>query len=671
MAETAGTADRLVVRDLQKEGAFLKRLKGMGFQRHGAGLRLSDPDLCFEFLSHSLDVLRQESTLTLSPAMERLRILPPPHVRYAVRLDPNRQALSVLGDWSGMSRSAVGAYIRALREKRPYLRLPDGSFQMVDPAERELVVTMTDALELFGGNPSAAENVLPQYRALALAAIIEAHGDRIATDESYRTLVSRITDAGSMKTRLPAPLGSLMRPYQKHGFQWLVALDHFGLGGILADDMGLGKTIQTLAYVVHTYRLKKLPTLIVAPTSLVYNWLSEAEKFVPRLPVLVIDGLRTVRNDLWASVGSHALVITSYSLLRRDIDLISEQAFASCFIDEAQNIKNPDTLNARSVKQVRAGRYFALTGTPIENSLTELWSLFDFILPGYLFSRSRFQALYELPIQREGSREAVEALHRQIAPFILRRMKVDVLRELPDKIVTETVCDMTDEQRAMYDQYLRDARQAFETEVNDHGLARSQIFILTLLTRLRQVCCHPTLCQPEYAGGSGKFQLLEELLEDSFAAGHRVLVFSAFTSMLEIIRANQRACGREPFYIDGQVPAEERLAQVQRFNLGEGELFLISLRSGGTGLNLTGADTVIHYDPWWNPAVEDQATDRAYRIGQENVVQVFKLVTRHSIEEKIYILQKKKKELMDTVITPGQNFLSQMSLEEIRSLFEG
>ncbi|MGI6298963.1 MAG: SNF2-related protein [Saccharofermentanales bacterium] len=670
IANTQAEADLLIVRDPAGEASVLQQLKSMGFQKHGTSLRLADADLCYEFLATGLDSLRDTAAIKLTPAMVRLRIVQPPQVRYSIQLDPNKQTLAVKGNWAGMSRVAVGAYIRGLREKRPYIRLADGSFQLLDANDRDFILAVTDALSLYGANPNAAENILPQYRALALAAIAETHSDRIKTNEPYRLLVDRITNTRDMKVRVPSPLGSLLRPYQKAGFQWLVSLDQFGLGGILADDMGLGKTLQTLAYVVHTYRKKKLPTLIVAPTSLVYNWQSEAEKFVPKLPVLVVDGLKQARAELWDTVDKHALVITSYSLMRRDIDLIGEHAFASCFIDEAQNIKNPDTLNARSVKKVRADRYFALTGTPIENSLTELWSLFDFILPGYLFSRNRFQKLYEIPIQREGSQEAVDALHHQIKPFILRRMKHDVLRELPDKIETETVCDMTEKQRAVYDSYLQDARKAFETEVNDKGLAHSQIFILTLLTRLRQICCDPVLCEPDYNGESGKLLLLEELLADSFAAGHRVLVFSAFTSMLEIIRTRQQELGRKPFYIDGQVPAEERLSQVQRFNEGEGELFLISLRSGGTGLNLTGADTVIHYDPWWNPAVEDQATDRAYRIGQENVVQVFKLVTRNSIEEKINNLKSKKKELLDTVVTPGQNFLSQMSLEEIRALFE-
>ncbi len=662
--------DRLVIRDTRKETAIISRLMAHGFVRQGPCLKLSDPDLCHDFLQKGDDALEGFALITKTPAMDRLRVLPAPRICYDVRLAADSQSLSVFTVRNGLSGGDYTAYLRALREKRRYIRLEDGSFLTVDPTVREPVLMMSDALSLYGADPAHAQIDLPQYRALALSNIIKDSPGIMTADDSFHAMVDRIQNLGSLKTRVPSLLAPHLRPYQKTGFKWLMTLDHFGLGGILADDMGLGKTLQTLAYIVHRHRELKLPSLVVAPTSLVYNWLSEAEKFAPGLPVLVIDGQRSVRGDLWASVSKQALVITSYSLLRRDIDLISAQRFASCFIDEAQNIKNPDTLNARSVKQVQARRYFALTGTPIENSLTELWSLFDFILPGYLFSRSRFQEIYEWPIQRDDSQESVQALHRQIAPFILRRMKTDVLKELPDKIETRTVCDMTEGQREVYQQFLSQARHDFEAHLQNQGLPRSQMFILTLLTRLRQICCHPVLCQPDYAGSSGKLQLLEELLEDSFSSGHRVLVFSAFTSMLEIIRANQRALGREPFYIDGQVMAEDRLSQVQRFNDGEGELFLISLRSGGTGLNLTGADTVIHYDPWWNPAVEEQATDRAYRIGQENVVQVFKLITRQSIEEKIFHLQQQKRDLMDAVVQPGQNFLSQMSVEEIRSLFD-
>ena len=461
-----------------------------------------------------------------------------------------------------------------------------------------------------------------------------------------------------------------LRPYQKLGFNWLCTLDQYGLGGILADDMGLGKTLQAIVYITYKFKKQRKPALVIAPTSLVYNWQREFEKFAPTLPVLVVDGNRQQRTAQLESIRRQACIITSYSLVRRDYLELKEISFSSCFLDEAQNIKNPETLNARSVKQIKAERTFALTGTPIENSLTELWSIFDFLLPGYLSSRRRFEARFDFANRRDPDPQSLEDLHRQIAPFVLRRMKKDVLKELPDKIETRMICEMTSAQRELYEAFLGNARQSFEQEVAVNGFARSQLYILALLTRLRQICCHPALFLNDYTEDSGKLLLLDELIADALDGGHRILIFSQFAQMLQIIRERLAQQGQACFLIDGQVAADERLAQVDRFNAGEGSIFLISLRAGGTGLNLTGADTVIHFDPWWNPAVEDQATDRAYRIGQENIVQVFKLYARDTLEEKIQALQEQKQVLIKAVIKPGQNLLSQMTIEEVRSLFE-
>ncbi|HBP37926.1 MAG TPA: helicase [Clostridiales bacterium] len=670
--ETGDDSEYLVVRDRFREDELLQLLIHSGFVRQGLTYRLSDSDDLYVFLTDTVTRLSGLAEVRMSAAARRLRVLPPPDIKLHLQLSDNQDALVLRQDFPGFPEAERQAYLQALREKRPFLRLADGSFLQVRQSYRDVLLQLTDLLQLWGITPGSAVGSLPRYRALALENLLAGATacELLNADEEVRDMIRQLREPGSLSFRLPSSLRGKLRPYQRTGFQWLCTLDYYGLGGILADDMGLGKTLQTIAYVSQVWQQRKKPSLIIAPTSLVYNWQSEFEKFAPRLPVLVLDGNRQQRAIRLGDISGHACLITSYSLLRRDIDEISAFSFASCFLDEAQNIKNPETLNARSVKQVRADRCFALTGTPIENSLTELWSIFDFILPGYLYSQKTFQAVYELPIVREGNKKVLDSLHQQIVPFILRRMKKDVLRELPDKIETRTICDMTDEQRQTYDSFLHRSRTDMEKEVSRNGYARSQIFILALLTRLRQICCHPALFIKDFQGDSGKMQLLEELLADSFSAGHRVLVFSQFTSMLELIRKSQLAQGRIPFLIDGQVPAEERLLQVQRFNQGEGQLFLVSLRAGGTGLNLTGADTVIHFDPWWNPAVEEQATDRAYRIGQENVVQVFKLYTRHSIEEKIYHLQRKKQNLIDSIITPGQNFLSKMTIEEVRSLFE-
>jgi hypothetical protein len=670
-AESA--SDPLIIRNHVKEEELLQLLAHSGFTRQGQSYRLTDSDDLYHFLTGNIGQLENLATVVLTPAARQLEVLPAPDVHLRLAVSDDQDSLVLLQQFGDLPDSERGAYLQALREKRTFIRMSDGNFCQIRLATRDLLLQMTNLFQLWGVEPGAVSSRLPRYRALALDSLLnsEATHDLLSVDDPVRSMIRDLREPSALVMRPPAALHGKLRPYQKIGYQWLCTLDHYGLGGILADDMGLGKTLQTIAYVMMLWQRQKKPTLIIAPTSLVYNWLSEFEKFAPRLPVLILDGSRQQRTNRLSEIARHACTITSYSLLRRDIEDLSACSFASCFLDEAQNIKNPETLNARSVKQIQADRYFALTGTPIENSLTELWSIFDFILPGYLFNQKTFQSVYELPIVREGSQEMLDSLHKQIVPFILRRMKKDVLHELPDKIETRTICDMTDEQRQIYEAFLSRSRADLEKEVSMNGYARSQIFILALLTRLRQICCHPALFMKDYQGGSGKMLLLDELLDDCFSSGHRVLVFSQFTSMLEIIREKQLSVGRSAFYIDGQVPAEERIAQVQRFNQGEGQLFLVSLRAGGTGLNLTGADTVIHFDPWWNPAVEDQATDRAYRIGQENVVQVFKLYTRHSIEEKIHNLQMKKQSLIDAVIKPGQNLLSKMSFEEVRSLFDG
>jgi len=326
-------------------------------------------------------------------------------------------------------------------------------------------------------------------------------------------------------------------------------------------------------------------------------------------------------------------------------------------------------LNAKAVKRIKALSYFALTGTPIENTLTELWSIFDFVMPGYLRSHKVFTSRFEIPIVKNGDTAARQELTRHIKPFLLRRMKKAVLKELPEKIESKIVTEMTVEQAKLYEACLLQARTELETELQLSGFEKSQIKILALLTRLRQLCCHPSLFLENYQGGSGKLEALEEMLQDAISGGHRILLFSQFTSMLQLIRQQLDSAGIACHYLDGATPAQERIRLVHAFNAGEKNVFLLSLKAGGTGLNLTGADMVIHYDPWWNPAVEEQATDRAYRIGQNNSVQVLKLITKDTIEEKIYLLQQKKKELIDTLIQPGETVITKLTEAEIRELF--
>jgi SNF2 family DNA or RNA helicase len=427
--------------------------------------------------------------------------------------------------------------------------------------------------------------------------------------------------------------------------------------------MGLGKTIQVIAFLLYVQTSGK-KSLVVTPASLIFNWEYEILRFAPTLSAQVVSGTPEKRKELLDS--SADIYITTYDMLKRDLDFYENKVFETLIADEAQYIKNPQTQNAKALKAIKSKNRFALTGTPVENSLTELWSIFDFILPGYLHSYRKFTRLYETPIVKNNDKERADALRKQISPFLLRRMKGEVLTELPEKTETNLYAELMPEQKRLYMAHLLKARGVLDL---DGGISHNRMKILAQLTQLRQICCHPALCIEGYDGGSGKLSLALETIQMTVESGHRLLFFSQFTTMLSIIMQELKSTGLSYFYLDGSVPSSERIYMTKRFNEGERDLFLISLKAGGTGLNLTGADVVIHYDPWWNPAVMDQASDRAHRFGQKQPVQVFNLVTRGTIEQKIINLHSKKKNLVDSVISEGGQFLSLMSEKEVIELF--
>jgi SNF2 family DNA or RNA helicase len=470
---------------------------------------------------------------------------------------------------------------------------------------------------------------------------------------------------------------------------WLRFLRANGFGGILADEMGLGKTLQVLA---HLAALKATfppvkpsvlsaslhPTLVVCPTSLVFNWAAEAEKFTPKLRVLVLHG--PARQEQFARLAEHDLIITSYALLRRDTDFYRSQELDTVVLDEAQHIKNRQTQNAQAVKAIHAQHRLVLTGTPLENSVLDLWSIFDFLMPGYLGAAADFRERYELPIVRDRNQEVQARLARRLQPFLLRRLKREVAADLPAKIEQVTICELTDSQRAVYQQVLDASRREILNAVDTNGLAKSRMIVLTALLRLRQICCDLRLLPVEPApaqssrdvarvANSGKVDLFAELLEEVLDGGHRVLVFSQFTKMLGLLREDLIA-RKTPFcYLDGAT--RDRGKVVQLFQSDSSiPVFLISLKAGGVGLNLTGADTVIHFDPWWNPAIEAQATDRAHRIGQRNVVTSYKLITRGTVEEKILSLQDRKRALFKGMLGDEAELTSALNWDEIQELLK-
>jgi superfamily II DNA or RNA helicase len=483
---------------------------------------------------------------------------------------------------------------------------------------------------------------------------------------------------------LTPPLGELenvLRSYQKEGVAWLWFLRENKFGGVLADEMGLGKTLQTLAY----FRLAKArpvsavsasqppserrPSLVVCPTSLVFNWEAEASKFTPDLRLLALSGPQ--RRTLFDRIPESDLVITSYALLRRDADLYKNLQFDTVVLDEAQHIKNRQTQNAQAVKSVRAEHRLVLTGTPLENSVLDLWSIFDFLMPSYLGTPTDFRERYEIPITREKNAEAQARLARRVRPFLLRRVKREVAKDLPERIEQVSFCDLTEDQRAVYQQILEVSRREVLESVGAQGVQKSRMVILNALLRLRQVCCDLRLLKLEGAAdaatASGKLDLFAELLEEVLDGGHRVLVFSQFVQMLTLLQDHLRGEGIDYCYLDGSTP--NRGEVVQRFQSSPNiPVFLISLKAGGVGLNLTAADAVIHFDPWWNPAVEAQATDRAHRIGQTRVVTSYKLITRGTVEEKILNLQTRKRELLKHVLGDEEALAQTLTWDEMQEL---
>jgi SNF2 family DNA or RNA helicase len=558
--------------------------------------------------------------------------------------------------------------IAAVFKNRNYLKLSDGSYVRLP------VTTLLSVMKQIGQSKDAAR---PLYQALPIAHVLESHGIEIEADEGFKEFIYKLRNFKELAPLdVPAGFQGDLREYQKEGFNWLAFLREYGLAGILADDMGLGKTIQALCLLEyhHKNHKQRQPSLVVAPTSVVYNWLSEAEKFTPNLTTALFLGrdrgelLKQLKKDK----GKPDVIFTTYGIIRRDYETLKEYQFDYLILDEAQNIKNPESVGAIACKSLKSLHRLALSGTPVENRLKELWSIFDFLMPDFLGNLREFNETFERPIEL-GASEAGQKLRKIVHPFILRRLKSQVEKELPDRTDIINTCEMDDEQRSLYLDVLDECRQKVFGEIATRGIKRSQISVLAALLRLRQVCCDPRLLKnretPE-APPSAKLAALIEMIEEIVDSGHKILIFSQFVEMLTLIRTELE---REKYtyeYIDGQTPAKERLDKVNKFNADESiPIFLISLKAGGTGLNLTGADYVIHYDPWWNPAVENQATDRAHRIGQTRHVFNYKLITRGTVEEKILALQKKKKELADLVIGGDESVAKELTKEDLEFLF--
>jgi superfamily II DNA or RNA helicase len=650
-------------RDLAYERQCVQRLLSVGFTGPSiiGEYVLRGQNAILNFFATDLPALQKIWKISLG---SRLR-----NVTNAIeRAAPRIQITGSGEDWFDFSFSLISSrgdrfsaseVQRLLQMGQNFTKVKDGRLAVFDAADLdEFYAILRDC------NPEqphpGSYRIQRNQVAYLNAAFEELHGATIARNPEWEDWIRSQKPLAPFESEQMGALETVLRPYQKEGVSWLRFLSRNRLGGILADEMGLGKTVQALAFL----RLLQGTSLVVCPSALLFNWAREAQKFVPELKVLCVEG--TTRDKLFPKIPSSDLVLTSYPLLRRDFDKYRRFEFAAVFLDEATHIKNPDTQNAQAAMALRARHRFVLTGTPVENSVRDLWSITEFVLPGYLGPRTDFRERYELPIAK-GSEPERARLAKRLRPILLRRLKQEVAKDLPNKIEQVSFCELSEAQRELYQKLHEEGRRKIEKLCDSKEQGRARMATLITLLRLRQVCCDLRLLGQHTERPSGKIELLRELLEEAIDGGHRVLVFSQFVAMLKLISAQLELEGISHCYLDGDT--KDRAKVIDRFEQSsEAPVFLISLKAGGTGLNLSSADTVIHFDPWWNPAVEAQATDRAHRIGQKRVVTSYKLICRNTVEEKILNLQRKKREIIDALVESEEPLMSSLSTAEIMEL---
>lgn len=671
---TKDKVDNILIRDLVQERIIIDKLLSLGFKNNDKTFYIEQEEDLVEFLTYGVEELAEVGDVYYSDSFKEMKILTPKSFSSSIKLN-DLDLLEFNFNIEGISKEELKETLNSIKQRKKYFKLKNGSIIPLQGNEIKDIYSVIDNFDISISKLASGSVEIPKYASLYIDEKINSGTlGFIARNKGFKNLIDTIKDINSNEYKIPEEQNQILRSYQKTGFKWFKTLSECGFGGILGDEMGLGKTLQAITFINSEKEEGKLKNkaLIVCPTSLVYNWVMEFEKFAKDLKVVAISGSRGEREALVENLEEYDVIITSYALIRRDLEYYENTKFDLCIIDEAQYIKNPTSLNAESVKSIQAKSKFAMTGTPIENSLTELWSIFDFIMPGYLKTHGKFNKNFELPIVKEKDQAALDELLKLIRPFILRRFKKDVALELPPKIEHKVVVDMTEEQKKLYYSYVDSYKEEMEQEIKDKGFNKSRMKILSLITRLRQICCDPASFIENYKGDSGKYHALYDILEEALENNHKVLLFSQFTTILGSIRKRLTEKGINTMYLDGAIPAKDRMNLVREFNEGEPAVFLISLKAGGTGLNLTSADMVIHFDPWWNPAVEEQAVDRAHRIGQKNTVEVIKLIAKGTIEEKIYNIQEKKKEIIEKVLDGEEHTdltLSSMSEKELAELF--
>ncbi len=628
----------------------------------GALLVTPDEDSVFLLLTEGIEKLNALGKVYATDKISQIKSLRPGQTRIGVSLEGNLLNLEI--DTEGIDRQELFSILESYQQKKKYHRLKDGAYLNLAEGGLNSVSDLVTGLGLGKKELNQEQIALPAYRALYIDRIMT-EDETLSTfrNQAFARLIQGMEHVQQEPVAVPESVREVLRPYQTEGYRWLKTLEQYGFCGILADDMGLGKTLQVIALLLSQPK-DDTPSLIVCPTSLIYNWEHEFGKFAPDMKVLPVTGTVEERKELLQHMTEYDAVITSYDLLRRDKALYSSQSFRYMIIDEAQYIKNHTTQNAKAVKAIQAEHKAALTGTPIENRLSELWSIFDFLMPGFLYSYTRFRTDYERAIVKTQDEEVIRRFRRMIQPFILRRLKQDVLQDLPEKTEQVVYTGLSGVQKQLYQASVLQLREQIAGQ-SGAEYQQSKLQLLSQLMRLRQICCDPALCFENYDGESAKTEVCMELMGDCIASGHKLLLFSQFTSMLERLERKLQENQIAYYKLTGETSKEERQQLVEAFQQDQMPVFLISLKAGGTGLNLTAADIVIHYDPWWNVAAQNQATDRTHRIGQQNPVTVYKLIARDTIEERILKLQESKQDLSEQILSGHGESLSHLSREEL------
>lgn len=627
-----------------------------------------DEERMYQLLNTGIHQLEELGEVYVTDRIKEHNIIRYPKAQVGVSLRGGLLELSV--DSDAFSREELLDILENYRKRKKYYRMKSGDFLNLEDNAAVTVAELLDGLGLSKAKLSEEVIELPKFRALYIDQILQQSDGMVQAKRNveYKEMIRNMKNVADSDFAVPESLEPVLRGYQKIGYRWLRTLADLGFGGILADDMGLGKTLQTITCLLALKEEKgSLRSIIICPASLVYNWRQELDHFAPGLEVKMITGNAQQREELIAEQEYGDVWVTSYDMVKRDISLYREAEFDIEIIDEAQNIKNQGTQVAKAVKRIHAAVRYALTGTPIENRLSELWSIFDYLMPGILGSYERFRKEYELPIVHDQNTEKMERLKKLVLPFILRRVKKDVLKELPDKLEQVVYSEMDTEQKRLYTAYVNRTLESLKNK-SEEEVRSGKLQILAELTRLRQICCDPSLVYENYLDKACKVETCMELVKEAVNGGHKVLIFSQFTSIFPVLEKRLKF-EEIPYYVlTGSTPKEQRLQMTESFNRDKVPVFLISLKAGGTGLNLTAASIVIHFDPWWNLAAQNQATDRAHRIGQENQVVVFKLIVKDTIEEKIVRMQDEKQQLASQLLEGEGISASKLTKEDLMEI---